>query len=397
MSGTSATSAALRRRLADQLEAAGHLHDPAWREAIEAVPREVFVGGRFYEYDSGSAQWEPVTLAGTGSEAWLELVYSDQTLVTQIAGADLDTGDLSPLRGSPSSSSTLPSLVVRMLEELAVGQRSRVLEVGTGTGYSTALLTRRLGPEQVTSVELDPAVARRAAFALHATGYHPALVTGDGLEGYAPRAPYDQVIATCSVLQIPHGWMEQAVPGAVIITALTGWLHGSALAKLTTTGADTAEGGFLPGTVSFMQARAQTAPVTALHIPERPESRPATLGPGILSDWNQRWLAQLAAPGTRQTQITYADAPGQAPTTVLHHPASGSFAWLDQEPDGSWLAAQSGPLRIWNDITETIGAYHAAGSPPQHEFRLTISRGRQTVSHPKVDRTWNLPGSAADE
>jgi protein-L-isoaspartate O-methyltransferase len=163
--------------LARTLATAGHLSDPRWREAFAAIPRHVFVP-RFYRDDRTLVE---------GSETqdrseWLHSVYSDQTLTTQVM----------PIPGTnqsvPTSSSTRPSLMARMLHLLEIGDGSRVLEIGTGTGYNAALLCHRLGDRQVTSVDLDPQLIARARDALASLGYHPHLRSGTEPMGL-PRTP----------------------------------------------------------------------------------------------------------------------------------------------------------------------------------------------------------------
>jgi protein-L-isoaspartate O-methyltransferase len=106
-----------------------------------------------------------------------------------------------------------------------IGDEANVLEVGTGTGYSTALMCHRLGADHVTFVEYDRCVADRAAAALHEVGCTPTLVVGDGLRGHQPQAPYDAPVATCAVRSIPFSWMVQARDGGSITneSAITVW------------------------------------------------------------------------------------------------------------------------------------------------------------------------------
>jgi len=97
----------------------------------------------------------------------------------------------------------MPSLMVRMLELLEMTDTSRVLEIGTATGYNAALLCHRLGATQVAGIELHPELAAEAAERLGALGYRPTLATGDGAAGIPHRAPFDRIIATCAVPEIP--------------------------------------------------------------------------------------------------------------------------------------------------------------------------------------------------
>ncbi|MEU0519597.1 ATP-grasp peptide maturase system methyltransferase [Streptosporangium sp. NPDC006007] len=386
-----ASAVALRRRLADLLRADGDLRTAPWRHAVERVPRERFLGGRVYRRvdGPGGTLWEPVTPAEVGQARWLELAYENTTWVTQLDGRYRE--DAQPTQGTPTSSSTLPGLVVSMLEDLAVDDGDRVLEVGTGTGYSTALLCRRLGDDLVTSIEIDPSIAARAAQALGAAGYAPTLAIGDGLRGHRARAPYDRIIATCSVRTVPATWLAQTSTGGRILVTLSGWLYGSGLVTLEVTGGGHAHGRFLPGTVSFMPARAHAAPPLS-DLPARGgEQRPARYGPGILDDWMGRFLAQLAAPtASRRMRVTDGNG-GQAAELLFDH-ATGSYAWLSPVGEG-WTVTQDGPVRLWDRIEQTVSAWHDADGPAQHEFTLTISPDTQTVHLPTsgTSLTWTLP------
>ncbi|MGW3683211.1 hypothetical protein [Streptomyces prasinus] len=150
-----------RARLVERLTAGGSLRTGPWREAVSAVPRHAFLRGGFFREVDGSTPtaWTPVM---PDDPRWPAACYDDVSLVTQIAGTVVP-GDLrGEIMRAPTSSSTLPGLVVRMLEDLRVESGHRVLEIGTGTGYSTALLCHRLGDDAVTSAEIDEDVSTRA-------------------------------------------------------------------------------------------------------------------------------------------------------------------------------------------------------------------------------------------
>jgi protein-L-isoaspartate(D-aspartate) O-methyltransferase len=105
-----------------------------------------------------------------------------------------------------------------MLAALDAEPGMRGLEIGTGTGYNAALLAHRLGAQTITSVEIDPALAEHARRALTAIGYLVTVITGDGALGYSPGAPYDRIISTAAVREVPYPWVAQTRPGGTILT-----------------------------------------------------------------------------------------------------------------------------------------------------------------------------------
>lgn len=240
------------RRLADQLAVDGELRTPAWRDALLAVPRHEFVP-QYYELDTSTrpASWtrhEPRD--GASTARWLERVYSPTTLVTALAdyaGRGVQTGVVS---------STKPDLMLRMLEALRVADGMRVLEIGTGTGYNAALLCHRLGDGNVSSIDIDPALVADARARLAKLGYHPRLVATDGAEGIAENAPFDRVIATCSVRAIPPAWIHQLASGGLLLVHLEGPLGAGNLLALQRGDNSIIQGRFLPWWGCFMRRRA---------------------------------------------------------------------------------------------------------------------------------------------
>ncbi len=98
-----------------------------------------------------------------------------------------------------------------MLQELALSRSDRVLEIGTGSGYFTALLASEAAG--VCSVEIDDALASAAAARLSRAGFANVRVeTGDGARGFGDDA-YDVVVLTGSTPILPERFVEQLQPG----------------------------------------------------------------------------------------------------------------------------------------------------------------------------------------
>ncbi len=236
MSDFEITWQALLAALVDQLRGSGDLRSPVWRAAFEKTPRHVFVPTVVLIGQAGAT-----VRSGDDPEhrqAWLDLVYSDTSLVTQyMSHPSLTMAGDRPLPVS-TSSSTMPSLMARMLEALDVHDGHRVLEIGTGTGYNAALLCHRLGAANVVSVDIDSALVSAAKLHLAGLDHHPTVRVGDGSAGVADQAPYDRIIATAAVPDIPLPWIQQLAPGGKILVNLRGELAGGTVCLVTKHGDD---------------------------------------------------------------------------------------------------------------------------------------------------------------
>lgn len=369
-------AAKLRHQLAEQLAATGWLRSPAWRAAVEAVPRHEFVPRFYVETDApGLTTWVPVTPELLGLDKWLRQAYADETLITQFDGCEIDWADPQPISNAhPTSSSTLPTLVVRMLEDLQVEDDMTVMELGTGTGYSTALMCHRLGADRVLSVETDPEVASRARDALTSCGYRPRLRVGDGLLGADGSAPSDRTIATMGVRSIPAAWVRQTRPGGLIVATLRGWMRSLGLVRLTVEDEHTAHGRFLSSDPSFMIARQQDAPESLGMLPSSDEgtTRHTRYGPELLTKPDSGFVAQLALPHARSFSMPGDD--GTMSTYVLDA-RNDAFAVLTPDGEG-WSVRQGGPVLLWDAVEQALALWHAAGPA---EFGLTVTPDAQRV------------------
>jgi len=105
-----------------------------------------------------------------------------------------------------------PRVEARLLQELTVHKHERVLEVGTGSGYMAALLAHRA--QHVTTLEIVPELARMAADNLRRAGIVNATVReADGSRGLAADAPFDVILLSGSVAELPQGLLGQLKVG----------------------------------------------------------------------------------------------------------------------------------------------------------------------------------------
>ncbi|MEU7040017.1 rRNA adenine N-6-methyltransferase family protein [Streptomyces varsoviensis] len=258
-------AAGLRARCAADIEARGdgaYFSGQPWlREAFLAVPREEFVPERVWWAHPRTDGLYHVIDRADRPRSWLKAVYLPlAALITQIADGRIRPEDGPTARADFTSSLSCPAVVVDMLHHLDLHPGDRVLEVGTGSGYNTALLTRRAG--RVVSVEIDPRLAARAAATLHRPGHapQPLVMCADGEQGHAAGSPYDRILSTAAVRAIPPAWPRQARTGGVIVTPLATPFASDALCRLECDGRGGATGTLIKS-VRFMKTRGQRAEV----------------------------------------------------------------------------------------------------------------------------------------
>ena len=130
-----------------------------------------------------------------------------------------------------------PYVVAYMTEALAVKPQHRVLEVGTGSGYQAAVLSRLA--REVVSIERYRTLAETARARLRTLGYdNVEIIVGDGLAGAPVRAPFDRIIVTAAAETVPQALIDQLADGGVMILPLGPHGGTQELIRLTRAGRD---------------------------------------------------------------------------------------------------------------------------------------------------------------
>jgi len=117
-----------------------------------------------------------------------------------------------PLPIAEGQTISQPYIVAIMLQALALKASDRVLEIGTGSGYVTALLAELTG--EVFSIERHAALANAARELLSRLDYRNVrVVVGDGTRGFAEGAPYDAILVSAAASELPHELIDQLAEG----------------------------------------------------------------------------------------------------------------------------------------------------------------------------------------
>ncbi|MDQ2706588.1 MAG: methyltransferase domain-containing protein [Actinomycetota bacterium] len=318
--------------------------------------------------------------ATSDHDEWLAAVYSDRTLATELTGIPAHNGH--GVYPQVTSSTTMPSLVMAMLEDLDVADDMRVLEIGTGTGYNAALLCERLGDRNITSIDIGAESVALAAVRLTEHGYRPHLVTGDGAAGVPERAPFDRIIATCGIDTVPAEWISQTRDGGKILANVLGPFNRHALVLLTVHNG-IASGPFLAQSGGSCPAAPTppghtTTPSRCHRAGKPPTSRPATAASTL-------GTRSPTPPGGLLAQIHLHDVTGRTIHLDEHNPDENNLGTELATTDGrSWalvahlpdqhghLTRQAGPRRLWTELEQLHHTWTAHGRPGYQRFGLTI-------------------------
>lgn len=376
------------RGLAAHLTTEEAITDRAWRDAFEHTPRHLFVP-TYWALDDFNAPDHIVDGADPDQQAeWLDAVYSNQFLATQVSSPD-ENG-----RRHPTSSASLPALVARMLHLLDLRDGLRVLEIGAGSGYNTALLCHRVGDQAVASIDIDATLVDRARDRLAHIGYHPVLVTGDGAEGVEQAALYDRILSTCASAGVPAAWIRQLAMGGVIVAPFT---VGGALAVLTKTGPDEVSGHLDRESAWFMPMRPAGQPLPDGFLVDLPN--PAStlahgrtdIDPAVFGNLDfLLWLNLHLSPGTRVVNIVDDDL---TPTGVIVHTATHR-AEAHFPTSGTVTRVQQDERRLFDTVDVAWRVWEHHGRPQRH--RIGITARTNGVAHAWLDSpssgiAWPLP------
>ncbi|HET6288767.1 MAG TPA: methyltransferase domain-containing protein [Amycolatopsis sp.] len=377
--------------LAADLAAAGKLNSPQWRAAVENIPRHLFVP-RFYRHRDG----QMVALAADDPrtrQEWADTVYTNTALVTLV---DHDTNN-GPVY---LSSSSAPGLMTRMLEALDIHDGHTVLEIGTGTGLNAAWLTHRLGEKHVYSIDIEPDLVDTARARLAQLGYRPTLVTGDGSAGLPEHAPFDRIIATCSVPSIPWAWVEQTRIGGRILADVRAGTNAGNLVHLTRTARDRAEGNFDATGATFMGLRGNPGADSRIPYTRTSSDLPATTSTTTRdprTPWSQPVVWFLAAMRLGSSyRIGYAGDPQNGPRAATITTPDGSRAEITLATDdrGHHTVRETGPVRIWQHVEHAHQIWDQAGQPPWQRLGLLVTPETQTIYVDTIDTTLTTIPSA---
>lgn len=346
-----------------------------WRGPVSCTPRHLFVP-QWWETDEG--QWtlrEPLT-----DTDWFAAAYDDRSLITRVGGmhADLAKPDDHPT-GRPTSSATLPSLVVRMLEHAQIDDGDELLDVGTGSGYGAALAAQELGDAAVTSVDVDPYLVEAARDRLELVGLRPTVETVDATGPLPARAgKFDRIVATVAVRSVPESWLTALCVGGRLVTTVAG-------TSLLVT-AEKRQDGSAVGRVEwdragFMHARhgddyppEVSGLLAAAHDMDGED---VTTSPypvvDVANAWDLDSMLGITAPGIEHA---YREEEGRR-TAVMAH-ADGSWARATTASDGRTVVHQGGRRRLW-EILDGLRAYWLQhGELPVRGARVLITPDGQT-------------------
>lgn len=356
------------QQMVDRLVGLGDLWSPPLIAAFRATARHLFLD-RVFQYQTKQESWREVTTRDPGPEA-LKLLYSDRALITRLSRS----GHGLPVL--PISSSSQPSLMAQMLEDLRLAPGQRVLEIGAGTGYNAALLAHVVGPGLVTSLDVDRSVLAEAWEHLEAFATRQVrLRHADGREGFAEHAPYDRIMVTAATPDLQPAWLEQLAPGGLLLAPLA--LAPGLAYVVRGTVIDGRFQGQLTRAAYFMPLRAE-GEAGATPIGSLPPGGELRTLPAPWASWFDRrrlrgnnWIRLIQAVAffgwLRGLRVFYHSLPNGQPVLGFSEPEQDSVCWMEpRDWQVNGLPGRDLGWGLWQ-------AFLDAGGPWPTEFHLTAS------------------------
>ncbi|MFC4011599.1 methyltransferase domain-containing protein [Nonomuraea purpurea] len=349
--------------------------------ALRAVPRHLFVPPIGVALTRGGPR---LIDRDADPDAWWAAVYGPDAIVTQL---DRGTTGIREVEGRYTSSNSAPGTVVDLLTLLDPEPGDRVLEIGTGTGWTAALLSHLVGDAaRVTSIEVDQAVAEQAEKTLAAAGVHPHLIVGDGADGWAQGAPYDRVHATCAVHALPYAWVEQTRPGGLIVAPFSPGFDVDFSVRLVVRPDGVAIGEF-PGYTSYMMMRSQDG--SSVRDDDGSGRRSTTqVDPRTIAHAPAE--AGLAMSALTGLHIREGHEEDRFVLYMVDPADPAHWAAAVHDPDGDHLAYQLGDRSLWDEITDAYAQWVSWGEPGRERFGMTITPEGQRIWLDTPERTLGL-------
>jgi len=137
-----------------------------------------------------------------------------------------------PIHGGQTISQ--PTTVMLMTQALDVREGMKILEIGAGSGYQAAILSKLVGKKgHVYSIDFVPELVSFAQQNLRKSGCPNVTVSyGDGSQGFAAKAPYDRIIVTAAAPKIPPPLLEQLKDGGIVIIPVNNEMLGQTMKKI---------------------------------------------------------------------------------------------------------------------------------------------------------------------
>ncbi len=351
---------------------------PDWAPTFAAVDRARFLPTLMWPFDMAAGESVAISRADDPA-AWYGYADQDIPIVTQWDDGrhrGTEPGTVS------TSSSSMPSVVYRMLAALDVQPGMTALDVGTGTGETAGLLTHRLGPGRVTTADIDPVVSREARERLCTAGLYPHVIEGDGLKDDTSSGSVDRVLITCGIREFGDVVAKVKSGGIIVAPWGTQYSNADAVARLIATDS-TASGPFVRP-AEFMKARDQRglAIVHTEYVSSVDEGDRSTSEVSENAFTAGKFDPSHFAVGLRVRDIRRA---------VADKRDGARPVWFYSLTDKSWACAmfrdgtdtvvwQGGTRRLWDEVEAAFRWWLDQGRPGHERFGLTVG--------PEGQRAW---------